>query len=144
MSLIGWITPVSLLAIITETSAFGPINIFSSIDKSTRPNLSTGIISTGFPLALAAAITDGCSTAETKTRSTSTPRNAMLLASVPPLVNVIICGKQPSQRPSVSRASLNNFRAARPSPCTDDALPPTSMAATIAAFTEGRSGLVAL
>ena len=49
-----------------------------------------------------------------------------------------------SAHDTISRASSSTFRAARPSPCTDEALPVNSIAATIAAFASGRSVEVAL
>jgi len=43
-----------------------------------------------------------------------------------------------------ARARSTTCRAARPKPCTDDGLPVSARASTMAACTSGRSGAVAL
>ncbi len=75
--------------------------------------------------------TDGCSIAETNSRSRCSLRppisivgvSASMLASVAPLVNVTFLASAPTDPATRLRASSTRRRAARPSACTDDALP---------------------
>ena len=72
------------------------------------------------------------------------PRNAMLFASVPPLVKTTERGDAPTRRATASRAASTLALAARPGPCTDDGFPPASRAEATARATSGRTGAVAL
>ena len=108
------------------------------------PLPSTGSRSTGRPDCSAATCTEACSTAETMNLSLPLPRSASALASVPPEVNTTERGGTPKLRASSSRAASTRLRAARPSPWTEEALPPASSAAIIACRACGRSGLDAL
>ena len=53
-------------------------------------------------------------------------------------------GKKKGGLAMVSRESSKSLRARRPSRCTEEALPSTSMAARMASLATGRKGLVAL
>ena len=111
----GCTTPVSLLASMTLTRAFGPCSSSCSASRSTTPLWSTGMMPTGLPEAVAACSTAGCSTAETIILSTLAPFSTMLLASLPLPVNTTIGGITPTARATCWRASSSNARAARPS-----------------------------
>ena len=69
--------------------------------------------------------------------------SASMLASVPPEVKTTLRGSAPTSAATCSRASSIRRRAARPSAWTEEGLPQTSSAATIAARASGRSGAVA-
>ena len=82
--------------------------------------------------------------AETSRRRTGAPVKAMLLASLPPLVKTTMGAITPMARATAARESSSSLRAARPSAWTEEALPETSIAASMAARAAGRSGEVAL
>ncbi len=68
----------------------------------------------------------------------------MAFASVPPLVNTICAGATPTNAATASRPFSTSRRAARPKPWTEDGLPVTDSAATMASRASGRIGAVAL
>ena len=69
---------------------------------------------------------------------------AMLSLSVAPLVKTTLPGSQPASAATAARARSTTPRTVRPSPCTDDGLPVSAIAAVIAAAASGRSGALAL
>ena len=69
--------------------------------------------------------------------------SASMLASVAPLVKVTFLASAPLSTATFCRASSMTWRAARPSACTDEALPVSSRAAVMAAWASARSGAVA-
>jgi hypothetical protein len=71
------------------------------------------------------------------------PLTARLSLSVPPAVNTTSDGRAPRAWAMVSRDSSTRRRAARPEPCSEDALPVIAMAAVIAATAAGSTGVVA-
>jgi len=71
------------------------------------------------------------------------PAQASAAASVAPEVKTISAPSAPSAAATCARAFSINALAARPSAWTEDGLPTTSIAATIAAFASGRRGAVA-
>ena len=86
--------------------------------------------------------------AETNSRSrrSAPPKNglsASMLASVAPEVKVTWAGSAPTRAATSARAVSTRWRAARPSACTEEALPAKSNARSIAARASGRSGAVA-
>ena len=110
----GWITPVSLFAVITDTRVRGLAassrlsSISPSAARSTRPSESTGMrFASG-----AACITESCSTA--LVMIVSNIDRARLLASVPPLVKTRSAPRQPASIAISARASSTIIRAARP------------------------------
>ena len=71
------------------------------------------------------------------------PLTARLSLSVPPAVKITSDGRAPSSLASVSRDSSIRRRAARPEPCSDDALPTVASTAVIASMAAGCIGVVA-
>ena len=146
--------PVSLLASITDTNAGRPTlaSIAFSAARSTTPAPSTGMVRISSGAKPPPASTDGCSVAPTSSALSSTGLpptrqsgvSTVLLASVPPLVKVTSFASPPTKRATALRARSTRARAARPSACTDDALPTSPSAATMAARATGRRGAVAL
>jgi hypothetical protein len=135
-------TPVSLLASITATSAGrGSVaSSRSSAARSTTPPVVTEIRS-AFG---AAASTESCSMAETNSRARPLQASARLLASVPPDVNTICAGLQPASAATCSLAVSMAARARRPKLWTEDGLPVSAWARAMASAAAGRSGAVAL
>ena len=67
---IGWMTPVSLLASMTQTSAWpGRLSASANQPRSAWPSASTGQISTDSPAAWALSATAACSVAPSRMRS---------------------------------------------------------------------------
>ncbi len=94
-------TPVSLLASCTDTSATSGSSRRRSPSRSSRPSRPTGISLTSCPLARAARMTAGCSTALITSgpgRMPAAPRTARLSASVPPEVKMMPPGSTPTKR----------------------------------------------
>src|SRR5262245_8484780 len=91
----------------------------------------------------AGASTESCTMAETTTVSQS-PATTHLFDSVPLLVNPASAGLALPAAATCSRASSTTARARRPSECTEDGLPATVQAVSIAAHATGRRGAVAL
>jgi hypothetical protein len=89
----------------------------------------------------------GCSAALTISRR-EPQRTALAMAwafaSVPPLVKMTCSGRTPTRAATAARPRSARSRARRPAACTDEALPPTSIAAITAALASGRIGAVAL
>ncbi len=111
----GFSTPVSLLAAITETSSTsGPIIDFTT-SGSTKPPVVTGIISTfTIPrLSIQRTVwrTEACSIAETNTLDrlpcspSTSPLRARLFASVAPAVKITCPGLPPTRFATSSRSS---------------------------------------
>ena len=146
ISATGWITPVSLLASMTETSASGPCaaSALSSLPKSSRPSPSTGRTMCSSATTSAVRSTAGCSIALTMSTRRPAPLSAVLLASVPPAVKTNSGGLQPINAAICSRASSMRLRTSRPKPWTDDGLPASIMVSLTAVTTSGLIGAVAL
>ena len=70
--------------------------------------------------------------------------STVFAASVPPLVKTTFLALAPTSAATSSRARSTALRAARPSACTEEALPGRASARDIAAATSGRTGVVAL
>ena len=70
--------------------------------------------------------------------------STVFAASVPPLVKTTFLALPPTSAATSSRARSTALRAARPSACTEEALPGRASARAIAAATSGRTGVVAL
>jgi hypothetical protein len=134
-------TPVSLLASMTETSAGrgSAASRRSSASSATMPLPSTGI---GSAVGAASQL-EACSIADTSRRARPLPARARLLASVPPLVKITPSGAAPTRAATAARASSTIRRPARPQRCTEEGLPQWLSAAVIAAAASGRSGAVA-
>ena len=122
----AWITPVSLLASCSVARA-GSATV-------TRPSPSTG------STASHQAETASCSTGA---QAIPRPASASAAASVAPEVKMMSAPSAPSAAAIWLRARSISAFAARPSACTLEGLPETSIAAIIAAFASGRSGVVA-
>ncbi len=152
----GWITPVSLLAVITATTVHLDDKARASASRSSTPKESTGSSRTSAPISPAARAdsrTAGCSTADTSTSASpvvernaasTTPSTARLADSVPPEVKTISPGSRPKKAATESRASSNKARAR----CAGGWLPvgfpsARSWTTAIAAATSGRSAAVA-
>ncbi len=144
----GWVTPVSLLASIRQTTARpGAFSRSASQFRSATPSPSTGQVSTGRPLALALSTTASCSVAPTMMRSnpaTTALSIARLLASVPPLRKVMEPALTPIRSATSARAASTIARAARPEAWIDEGLPPASRARATACAACGRTLAVAL
>ena len=148
----GWITPVSLLAAISATSGLAPLPA-AALRRACRspsdatpsrlaPNRSTEGKSPP-------TSTETCSISEAIATLQAAPAcsiarlSATAFASEPPEVKTTLRGSAPTATATRSRAVSRICRAARPSACTDEGLPTTSMAAAMAARACGRSGAVA-
>ena len=107
----GWITPVSLLTRMTETSAgSGFREQSSSASRSTSPSAVTGTRSASGTV----SSTLSCSIDETRTRVRPVARRAAVLASVPPDVNTTRAGViPPAPRPPPARPRPPGGRAGR-------------------------------
>ena len=145
----GWITPVSLLASIRETSGRPPAASCAARAPPDRPRplASTRTVSTcrpnrpprqhrrmldrrhHQPLAAPAALTPGDS--------------ASALASVPPAVNTTLRGLGPDQGRNLCTRRSISWRAARPSAWTDDGFPTGPAPRPWRRAPRGRSGAVA-
>ena len=133
ISAIGFSTPVSLFAAMTDTSTTSESMIASRASRSTNPPFVTGMMSNlASPCSSshrAVSRTEACSTAEIRildrpTRAPCTaPCNAKLLASVAPAVNKTFEGRPPTKAATCSRASSTAAFWRRPKRCTDDAFP---------------------
>jgi hypothetical protein len=140
------IAPVSLLARMIETS---PVSGGTSVSGDRQPSARTGATTRSMRSRKASSVrsTDGCSTADVNTRrqrrAPSVPSSASAFASVAPDVNTISLGCAPISAATWSRARSIASRAARPSACSEEALP-QSIQGTMASRTRGSSGVVAL
>jgi hypothetical protein len=126
----GWITPVSLLASITETSDAGCTSAASTSAMSSTPSASTLSLRTVQPeraRSCAGFMTQGCSIDDTAIRPgfrpAPAPRTNRLLASLPPEVNTTCDGWAPTSPATCARARLIASRARVPASCRLDALP---------------------
>ena len=140
----GWITPVSLFAACTATSAGPSDSAARKAARSIWPLPSTGSSTTSSR----ACSTALCSVAPTSKRgrvgpASRAPFDANVIASVPPLVNTTCSGATPAKRATVSRAPSSSALAARPPPCTLDGFPTNPSASTTAARTASLTGVVA-
>ena len=157
-SAIGMMVPTSLLAHITETSATSSWSCRAarSAAGATEPSASTGSHVTSAPSCSTshstASRTAWCSTAvvtirlrrgSASRRAQKMPLTARLSLSVPPAVKMTSDGRAPSSSASVSRDSSIRRRAARPVPCSEDALPTVASTAVIASMAAGCIGVVA-
>src|SRR6478736_50130 len=151
-SAIGWTTPDSLLASITETSGrLDRDSARQSASRSRTPPDVTGSTSTCPASKRPPLSTDGCSIAEINSRSRGSRRppismagvRAKTFASVAPLVKVTFLLSAPTSLATSSRACSIRRRAARPSAWTEDALPVSARAAHTASRASSRRGAVA-
>ena len=108
----GWMTPVSLLAAITETAANVPESMRpNKVSISTSPLLESGNQTTREPnSALAASMTLGCSVGLIPTQASLDKERAQcritaLFDSVAPEVKITRSGETPKCRASDSRAA---------------------------------------
>ncbi len=155
----GWVTPVSLLAVMTATLVTLDDSVRASASGSTTPYSSTGSSRMSRP-ALAAARADsrtaGCSTAEHRTTASprscraawAGPSTARLADSVPPDVKTISPGSRPRKAATSSRASSSRRRARwaagwLPVGFPRLTSPAPAWTSAMAAATSGRSGVVA-
>ena len=142
ISATGCITPVSLLASMTETSAGrgSPASSAASASRSTMPSRSTGIRSASGT----ARNTESCSTADTSTRSRPAPSSARWFASVPPLTKTMPSGGAPTSAATAIAAALDELpRRAAPAMHRRRDCRTSASAAVIAAAASGRNGAVA-
>ena len=89
------------------------------------------------------AATASCAVRGSDEHSRAPSRAEHAAASVAPEVKTTSAGLQPTASATCARARSTSALAARPSAWTEDGLPTTSIAATIAARASGRSGAVA-
>ena len=123
----------------------------ASATRSSTPLPSTGSSSTASAAKRPPPRTDGCSIAETNSRSrgslrppiSSTGVSASMLASVAPEVKVTLRACAPTIAATCSLALSTVRRAARPSSWTEEAFPGSRSAAVMAASACGRTGAVA-
>ena len=149
----GWITPVSLLAAISETSArsrkgFQPPLQCRKIDDAVRINRNLPRCAARKPPARQhRRMLDRRDQQPVERPLVGTAwiegESASAFASVPPEVKMTLRGSAPTSAATSPRACSISRRAARPSPCTEDGLPVSSSAAVMAARAAGRSGAVA-
>ena len=133
ISAIGFRTPVSLFAAMTDTSTTSVWMIASRAGRSTYPPVVTGMAtSLASPCSSsqrAVSRTEACSTAEIRIRGRpigapkTAPCNARLLASVAPAVNTTFDRRPPTNADTCSRASSTEAFWRRPKRCTEDAFP---------------------
>ncbi len=127
---IGWITPVSLFAVITDTIAVRSVTADTTSPGSTLPEESTGTMTISCPRRprnRADSRTAACSTAVVTTpplRARAAPTTARLSDSVPPPVNTISSGRAaPIAAAILSRASSIAFFAMRAAAWIPDGFP---------------------
>ena len=150
----GLMTPVSLLAAITDTTSMESDIMFSRDTMSSVPFLNTGMVANEDPSSCRMRhvwMTDLCSVAPARTliglpMPLCMPASARLLASVAPDVNMTSCVSMPTASATFPRASSMIRAAVLPcSWCTLDGLPKFSANSGImASITRPSTGVVAL
>ena len=151
----GWITPVSLFASITATTAVSSSTRASARRDRRAPSAVARTPSTETPSSARRLrrVRDGVMLDRRVARAgvapageaATSPRSAMLSASVPLPVNTISAGDAPIRAATWPRASSTAARARWPNQCRLEALPkPSRSTGSIASSTRGSSGVVAL
>ena len=134
----GWTMPVSLFAVMMETSAQDPSRTSESASGSMTPSLSGLTMRTSKPRCLSSGAhsrTASCSIADTTTvlrrvsrsrTASASPKSARLSLSVPPEVKRISDGRTrgPRRRAMSLRADSSARAASRPGVCSELGLAP--------------------
>ncbi len=153
-SAMGWIVPVSLLACMMVTSTVSLLIARRRSSGSTSPVPSTGSHVSRAPRRSrnrSGATMAGCSALDVTKCGRSlplakkTPFSAWLFASLPPLVNTISRGAQPTSAATWTLALATIWRAGAPAQWLLEGLPcPVSRAWRMMSATSGATGVLAL